>query len=61
MPAGRFDGSRLRLAMISSLSAAGMRGLTLMGGTSLRSSPGLGMPCWANRPVNMRYIVAPRL
>ena len=31
------------------------------GGTSFRSSPGLRMPCWANRPVNMRYIVAPRL
>ena len=41
MPAGRFDGSMLRLAMISSLSGPGMRGLILRGGTSFRSSPGL--------------------
>src|SRR5262249_52025456 len=39
MPAGRFFGSMLKQARISSLRAAGMRGFTLIGGVILRSSP----------------------
>ncbi len=47
IPGGRRAGSSARHATISSLSEAGMRELTLFGGVSLRSSPGLGIPCWA--------------
>src|SRR5262249_22264372 len=63
IPAGRRSGLISRQARIRSLSGRGSFGLICIGGASLRepASPALGSPWLANRPVNMRYIVAPKL
>ena len=57
---GLYAGSRFRLTMISSFSVPGIRGLIFNGGTSSVLAR-LQDALLGNRPVNMRYIVAPRL